>query len=168
MNWRGTWGSGTSYLKNDTVYYAGNSWIAITDDVGVTPAVGSSQWQLVAQSGTKGTDGSGGGIANFAWQFQQWDDANPGSTGAYQDGSTLFQASSGTIDAAGEIILMQHITACSNSFFCTRDLSRAADASQPRFRRIVAADLADISALGAGDYVLHWDQATATLSWESA
>lgn len=53
--YRGVWKEG-SYLRGDTVTYAGSSWIAQKDDVQSKPDAGEGDWQLSTKRGRDGKD----------------------------------------------------------------------------------------------------------------
>lgn len=56
--WRGTWDSGTDYNVDDAVEHNGSSWFAATDPaVGDEPGVASA-WELMADQGADGADGT--------------------------------------------------------------------------------------------------------------
>jgi hypothetical protein len=51
INNRGTWSSTTAYNVNDSVSYAGSSWIALAANTNSTPNASNSNWQLLAAPG---------------------------------------------------------------------------------------------------------------------
>lgn len=53
--YKGTYNSTTTYQKLDNVYYNGDTWVCISNDViGITPIEGSAYWQKVASKGDTG------------------------------------------------------------------------------------------------------------------
>src|ERR1035441_1975490 len=44
-NWRGTWGSGTAYIADDSVTYSGVTYFCVTANTGQTPGTGAD-WAL--------------------------------------------------------------------------------------------------------------------------
>ena len=73
FDWRGDWVVTTSYVVNDVVQHEGSTWIATADNVGSEPDGSSTDWDLFAERGEPGDDGSG-----FDWEGA-WDE-----TTAYQ------------------------------------------------------------------------------------
>lgn len=68
VHWRGGWGAGINYRRQDAVSWAGRSWIAVTAHTsfaGNVPTVGS-EWQLMADQGQDGQDGAPGSSAKLA------------------------------------------------------------------------------------------------------
>jgi hypothetical protein len=74
LTWRSTWVSGTSYVLNDAVGYAGASYYCILATSGTTnPASNTTNWALLASQGAIGPQGpqgptgpqgpSGGGVS---------------------------------------------------------------------------------------------------------
>jgi hypothetical protein len=51
INNRGTWSSTTAYNVNDSVGYAGSSWIALAANTNSTPNASNSNWQVLAAPG---------------------------------------------------------------------------------------------------------------------
>src|ERR1039457_5922527 len=45
-NWRGTWGSGTAYIADDSVTYGGVTYFCVTANTGQTPGTGAD-WALL-------------------------------------------------------------------------------------------------------------------------
>lgn len=64
LQWRGTWQSGSAYVKDDAVAYDGSSWVASAAvDAGLTPGV-APVWQLLAAKAAA-TGGGTGTITGF-------------------------------------------------------------------------------------------------------
>jgi hypothetical protein len=62
--WEGTWVATTTYEPNDGVYYAGSSYRAVAQSMGVTPGTNGAVWVLMAQKGDIGPVGPAGpGVA---------------------------------------------------------------------------------------------------------
>lgn len=58
LTWRSTWVSGTSYILNDAVGYAGASYYCILATSGTTtPNLATSNWALLASQGAQGPQG---------------------------------------------------------------------------------------------------------------
>ncbi|GAV11277.1 hypothetical protein [Paenibacillus sp. NAIST15-1] len=57
INWKRDYSSTTQYQENDTVFFNGSSYIALKDNIGISPT-DKSVWDLCAQ---KGLDGTGAG-----------------------------------------------------------------------------------------------------------
>jgi hypothetical protein len=81
LNWTGEWASGAIYLRNDIVYYQGNSFICVNQHSNVTPAP-NFYWNIIAEKGTDGINGTNGinGVdgtdgETFNWQ-SQWVSGN--------------------------------------------------------------------------------------------
>jgi len=57
MDWKGAWDVGTTYAEDDTVFYDGSTYIALTAHSGQTPpspaSAPSAYWDLVAQTGER-------------------------------------------------------------------------------------------------------------------
>jgi len=61
LNWQGVWVSGTSYIVDDAVGYAGASWFCINPTSGTTPPdVDTVNWALLAAQGAQGPAGPAG------------------------------------------------------------------------------------------------------------
>lgn len=59
--YKGTYSSTTTYQKLDNVYYNGDTWVCIDDNViGIIPVEGSTYWQKVASKGAVGPQGTTG------------------------------------------------------------------------------------------------------------
>ena len=58
LNWQGSWTSGTSYIADDAVGYAGASWFCILATSGTTtPNLDTTHWALLASQGAQGPQG---------------------------------------------------------------------------------------------------------------
>lgn len=58
LNWQGAWASGTSYVADDAVGYAGASWFCILATSGTTtPNLDTTHWALLASQGAQGIQG---------------------------------------------------------------------------------------------------------------
>lgn len=57
--WRGAWNNATAYKKGDAVSNSGNSYIAITDNIGVPPT-NTANWNVLAKKGAAGATGPQG------------------------------------------------------------------------------------------------------------
>jgi hypothetical protein len=58
LNWQGSWASGTSYVADDAVGYAGASWFCILATSGTTtPNLDTTHWALLASQGAQGIQG---------------------------------------------------------------------------------------------------------------
>jgi hypothetical protein len=69
LTWRSTWVSGTAYVLDDAVGYAGASWYCISPTSGTTPPdADSTNWALLASQGSTGPQGPQGvaGTSTFA------------------------------------------------------------------------------------------------------
>jgi len=61
LNWQGLWVSGTSYVVDDAVGYAGASWFCINATSGTTPPdLDTVNWALLAAQGAQGPIGPAG------------------------------------------------------------------------------------------------------------
>jgi hypothetical protein len=61
LNWQGVWVSGTSYIVDDAVGYAGASWFCINATSGTTPPdLDTVNWALLAAQGAQGPIGPAG------------------------------------------------------------------------------------------------------------
>lgn len=61
LNWQGSWVSGTSYVADDAVGYAGASWFCILATSGTTaPNLDTTHWALLASQGAQGLAGATG------------------------------------------------------------------------------------------------------------
>jgi hypothetical protein len=68
LNWRGAWGSGTTYNLLDAVSYNGSSYVCVNNGIvgGTAPDVATGDWNIIAlkgdvgPQGPAGTGGSGG------------------------------------------------------------------------------------------------------------
>lgn len=62
LTWRGTWNSGTAYVKDDAVFYDGSSWFASGPiSAGTTPSLDvGNAWQPLATRGAQGVQGPQG------------------------------------------------------------------------------------------------------------
>jgi len=61
LNWQGVWVSGTSYIVDDAVGYAGASWFCINPTSGTTPPdLDTTNWALLAAQGAQGPAGPAG------------------------------------------------------------------------------------------------------------
>ena len=60
LTWKGQWISGTSYVKDDAVGYAGASYFCISDTSGTVGPDTSSDWALLAAQGAEGPPGPSG------------------------------------------------------------------------------------------------------------
>lgn len=58
--WMGTWGSGSSYVTGDAVFYEGSSYVALQDNSSTTPGSDDSVWSILASEGATGADGATG------------------------------------------------------------------------------------------------------------
>lgn len=90
LTWRSTWVSGTSYILNDAVGYAGASYYCILATSGTTaPNLATSNWALLASQGAIGPQGVQGptgpqgpsGSSGAATQGSVTGGANSGSAG---------------------------------------------------------------------------------------
>ncbi len=65
--WRGTWAIDIDYHQNDTIYYAGSTYIARLDHISslAIDPTDTDYWQLVAQGGSGG--GGGFGVWRGSW-----------------------------------------------------------------------------------------------------
>ena len=50
LNFLGPWQAPDPYVPNDIVQYGGQSWVALTPNVGVTPVLGSPAWTPLSES----------------------------------------------------------------------------------------------------------------------
>jgi len=57
FNWQGAYNGATSYSVDDVVESGGNSYVCIAATTGNTPP-NATYWELMAQAGTNGTDGT--------------------------------------------------------------------------------------------------------------
>ena len=73
FNWRGAWVSTAAYVVNDIVRDGGSAWICTVDNTNEQPSGQSGFWDLYAQRGEDGDDGS-----IYRWEGE-WD-----STETYQ------------------------------------------------------------------------------------
>lgn len=60
VHWRGNWSGATAYAKDDSVYYGGNSFIALMANTNSQPDLSPSSWALFAAQGNPGTAGAPG------------------------------------------------------------------------------------------------------------
>jgi hypothetical protein len=61
LNWEGSWTSGSSYVEDDAVAYAGASWFCILATSGTTaPDLDATHWALLASQGAQGLQGAQG------------------------------------------------------------------------------------------------------------
>lgn len=58
MVWKGAWNSATAYTKDDAVSHSGSSYICIQAGTNQNPATATAYWELMAQAGTNGTNGT--------------------------------------------------------------------------------------------------------------
>jgi hypothetical protein len=58
--WQGPYAPSTVYFRNDTVSYAGSSWICVVAETTQTPNIESSDWELLALVGDVGPTGETG------------------------------------------------------------------------------------------------------------
>ena len=58
FNWKGPWGSGTTYAVDDVVSHSGSSYISIQAGSNQNPASASAYWQQMSSAGTNGTNGT--------------------------------------------------------------------------------------------------------------
>ena len=58
FNWKGPWGSGTTYSVDDVVSHSGSSYISIQAGSNQNPASASAYWQQMSSAGTNGTNGT--------------------------------------------------------------------------------------------------------------
>jgi hypothetical protein len=58
--WQGPYAPSTVYFRNDTVSYAGSSWICVVAQTTQTPSIDSTDWQLLALVGDLGPPGDEG------------------------------------------------------------------------------------------------------------
>lgn len=65
INNRGTWVSTTAYNVNDSVAYAGSSWIALIVNTDSAPSASNSNWQLLA---AKGLNNQGSWVSSVNYQ----------------------------------------------------------------------------------------------------
>jgi hypothetical protein len=65
INNRGTWVSTTAYNINDSVAYAGSSWIALIVNTDSAPSASNSNWQLLA---AKGMNNQGSWVSSVNYQ----------------------------------------------------------------------------------------------------
>lgn len=85
LNWQGSWTSGTSYVADDAVGYAGASWFCILATSGTTtPNLDTTHWALLASQGAQGIQGVQGptgpqGASGGSGTLQQ----------AYNNGNTM-------------------------------------------------------------------------------
>ena len=73
FNWRGAWDAANTYAVNDIVQHEGSAWISTVASTNEEPTGASGFWDLYAQAGESGDDGTG-----FNWRGV-WD-----STVTYQ------------------------------------------------------------------------------------
>ena len=57
FNWKGAYSGATAYVVDDVVESGGNSYVCIAATTGNTPP-NATYWELMAQAGTNGTDGT--------------------------------------------------------------------------------------------------------------
>ena len=92
LEWQGAWASGTSYVADDAVGYAGASWFCILATSGTTtPNLDTTHWALLASQGAEGPQGVQGptgaqGPAGGSGTLQQA--ANNGNTITASGGTT--------------------------------------------------------------------------------
>ena len=117
LNPTGAWSVGTSYKKLDMVDRLGSSWVALRDNVGVTPLSGAD-WGLVASIGADGSLSSllgdttpqlGGtldtnGKAFSASSYTQIADASPTTASTYTFSFTSGDYQKVTCPTAGTLI----------------------------------------------------------------
>lgn len=64
--WKGLWNDGTAYNKDDAVFFAGSSYIALVANTSDDPAnsvlIADGNWQLLSQQGATGSQGSTGTV----------------------------------------------------------------------------------------------------------
>lgn len=58
MNWRGTWSGSTAYTARDVVFYQGSSYWATANIAAGQAAPPAGNWQMLAQKGNPGANGS--------------------------------------------------------------------------------------------------------------
>ena len=63
FNWRGAWDSAATYAVNDIVQHEGSAWISTVASTNEEPTGASGFWDLYAQAGEPGDDGTG-----FNWR----------------------------------------------------------------------------------------------------
>lgn len=56
INWKGEWGIGNSYVRNDAVYHSGSSYIYLNSSApaDVEPGTDETVWQLLVAKGKDG------------------------------------------------------------------------------------------------------------------
>ena len=59
FNWRGAWDSAATYAVNDIVQHEGSAWISTVASTNEEPTGASGFWDLYAQAGEPGDDGTG-------------------------------------------------------------------------------------------------------------
>jgi len=60
LNFRGAWGSGPSYAVDDSVTFAGSTYVATAANAAVEPDQNASVWALLAAAGATGPNGPSG------------------------------------------------------------------------------------------------------------
>ena len=71
FQWQGEWDNATAYAIRDVVHHMGSAWIATAANTGNTPSGASLVWDLYAERGEAGADGTDG--SGFRWRGE-WDD----------------------------------------------------------------------------------------------
>lgn len=66
MNYRGTWGLGTSYQANDAASFGGGTYLAQASNTGMEPDMYPAVWAVLAQKGSAGPTGPAGVAATVS------------------------------------------------------------------------------------------------------
>jgi hypothetical protein len=80
-NWRGTWSSNTAYADFNAVAFSGSSYIAVTASTNITPGTDATKWQLLAQAGATGQQGTPGVKGDTGEQGIPGDKGDQGNQG---------------------------------------------------------------------------------------
>jgi hypothetical protein len=105
LNWRGPWIAETLYETDDAVSENGAAWVAIAVSTGSPPAIGNSDWDLLAQKGDVGPAGLAGPAGAAGLQGAAGPPGNKGDPGAQgipgSDGPKGDKGDTGAIGIAG-------------------------------------------------------------------
>ena len=101
--WRGTYSPGTSYGKNDVVWWDGSAWIATADNDGAKePSASASIWGLMSSQGDTGATGPTGPTGPEGQKGAQGDTGPSGPPGAKGDkGDTGDKGDKGDVGPTG-------------------------------------------------------------------
>jgi len=103
--WRGAWASGTTYLVDDAVSYAGSSYVATAGNVGLAPSAHPSSWGVLAAEGATGPAGATGATGPTGPTGPTGSTGPAGTTGAQGiqgiTGTTGATGPTGTTGATG-------------------------------------------------------------------